>query len=129
MPKQAVIKVCFQTWKYFRFIFNIKYNIALCLATKNYQSEKYVIKDKLNFCCTLCVEAYKVGVSFNLNCEIQLFLCGASIYLLQNCPWFKVSGIIYKASEDEFEKLPMLSFEILTGMWENSPITAFDREI
>lgn len=59
--------------------------------------------------------AYKVVVSFNPDKEtdtnVQLFLCVVCLYISwKNCPWYKVSRIIYKASEDKFEKLPMLSF-------------------
>lgn len=59
--------------------------------------------------------AYKVVVSFNPDKEtdpnVQLFLCVVCLYISwKNCPWYKESITIYKASEDKFEKLPMLSF-------------------
>lgn len=54
-------------------------------------------------------------VSFNPDKEtdtnVHLFLCVVCLYISwKNCPWYKVSRTIYKASEDKFEKLPMLSF-------------------
>lgn len=59
--------------------------------------------------------AYKVVVSFNPDKEtdtnVHLFLCVVCLYISwKNCPWYKVSRTIYKASEDKFKKLPMLSF-------------------